>query len=109
MKRRTLLQAAIAGALGIHLVARAATPTIDVYKSPYCGCCTEWVKHLERNGFVVNTHEVEDTSEYRKKFGMPDALGSCHTAKVEAYALEGHVPAAEIKRLLTEKPKAVGL
>lgn len=109
MQRRTLLQAALAGALGLHLAASAATTTIDVYKSPYCGCCTEWVKHLEKNGFTVNTHEVEDTSAYRKKFGMPEALGSCHTAKIQAYTLEGHVPAAEIKRLLAEKPKAVGL
>jgi hypothetical protein len=109
MKRRTLLQAALAGTLGIHLAASAATSTIEVYKNPYCSCCTEWVKHLQQNGFTVNTHEVEDTSEHRKKFGMPEALGSCHTGTIQGYALEGHVPAAEIKRLLAEKPKAVGL
>lgn len=109
MKRRTLLQAILAGTLGVHLAASAAAPVIEVYKNPDCGCCTGWVKHLQESGFTVNTHHVEDTSDYRMKFGMPEALGSCHSAKVEGYALEGHVPAAEIKRLLAEKPKAVGL
>jgi hypothetical protein len=109
MKRRTLLQAILAGATGVYLAASAAAPVIEVYKNPDCGCCTGWVEHLRENGFTVNTHPVEDTSGYREKSGMPEALGSCHSAKVEGYALEGHVPAAEIKRLLAEKPKAVGL
>lgn len=109
MKRRTLLQAILASVLGVHLAASAAAPVIEVYKNPDCRCCSGWVAHLQDNGFTVNTHHVEDTSDYRKKFGMPEALGSCHSAKVEGYALEGHVPADEIKRLLAEKPKAVGL
>lgn len=109
MKRRTLLHAILAGALGVHLVASAALPVIEVYKNPSCGCCTGWVKHLEQNGFTVKVHEVANTSDYRAKFGIPDALGSCHTATVQGYAIEGHVPASEIKRLLAENRKVKGL
>lgn len=109
MKRRTLLQAILAGALGVHLGAQAALPAIEVYKSASCGCCEGWIEHLRRAGFKVNAHDVANPSDYRAKFGVPDALGSCHTALVQGYALEGHVPAAEIKRLLAERPKAKGL
>lgn len=86
-----------------------AAETIDVYKSPYCGCCGKWVAHMEKNGFKVNIHEVTDVPGARKKLGIPDKLGSCHTSKVGNYVVEGHVPAADIKRLLKEKPKALGL
>ncbi|HJV85333.1 MAG TPA: DUF411 domain-containing protein [Noviherbaspirillum sp.] len=109
MERRTLLQAVLAGALGVHLVASAALPVVEVYKNPSCGCCTGWVKHLEENGFTVKVHEVANTSDYRAKFGIPDALGSCHTATVQGYAIEGHVPASEIKRLLAERKNVKGL
>jgi hypothetical protein len=109
MIKRRLMQAALAGALGIHLAASAAGPVVEVYKSEYCGCCTEWVKHLESNGFTVEATNVANPSDYREKFGIPKNLGSCHSAKVQGYALEGHVPAADIKRLLSEKPKAIGL
>ncbi len=109
MKRRILLQAILAGSLGVHLTASAALPVIEVYKSASCGCCTEWVKHLEANGFTVKARDVANPSDYREQFGIPNALGSCHTAKVRGYALEGHVPASEIKRLLAERPKARGL
>lgn len=110
MKRRTFLQAALAGALGAHLGARAAnTATIDVYKSATCGCCEDWITHLRKNGFTVNAHDVANPSDYREKFGMPRELGSCHTGMVQGYALEGHVPAADVKRLLAERPKAIGL
>jgi hypothetical protein len=109
MKRRTLLQAMLAGAFGVPLAASAAAPVIDVYKSATCGCCEGWVQHLRANGFAVNAHNVANPSDYREKFGIPNALGSCHTAMVQGYAIEGHVPATEIKRLLAEKPKARGL
>jgi hypothetical protein len=109
MKRRILLQAILAGALGMHLAANAALPAIDVYKSAGCGCCEGWVAHLRKAGFTVNAHDVANPSDYRSKFGVPDALGSCHTALVQGYAIEGHVPATEIKRLLAERPKAKGL
>lgn len=82
---------------------------VDVYKSASCGCCGKWVAHMEKNGFKVNIHEVTDVPGARKKLGMPDKLGSCHTSKVGNYVVEGHVPAADIQRLLKEKPKALGL
>lgn len=109
MKRRTLLHGILVGLLGVHLGANAATPVVEVYKSESCGCCSDWVKHLQQNGFKVNAHNVANPSDYRTRFGIPNELGSCHTATVEGYALEGHVPAAEIKRLLAGKPKAIGL
>jgi hypothetical protein len=89
--------------------AQAALPDVEVFKSPYCGCCAEWVKHMRENGFQVTTHDVNDVPAARKQLGMPNALGSCHTAKIGGYVVEGHVPAADIRRLLKEKPKAIGL
>ncbi len=86
-----------------------AKPVIEVYKTATCGCCGEWVKHLRASGFEVRAHDVKEPAQYRQKFGVPDRLGSCHTAKVGGYAIEGHVPAREIRRLLAERPKARGL
>lgn len=82
---------------------------VEVFKSPYCGCCEGWVQHLRKSGFEVKTHDVNDVPAARKQLGMPDKLGSCHTAKVGGYVVEGHVPAADIQRLLKDKPKALGL
>lgn len=109
MKHRIFSRAILAGSLAIPLLASAAGPIVEVYKSAYCGCCTGWVDHMKANGFDVKVKNVESPSDYREKFGIPQELGSCHTAKVQGYAIEGHVPAADIKRLLTEKPKAIGL
>lgn len=95
------------GLLGITSQA-IATATVEVYKSPTCGCCSKWVDHMRENGFTVNTHDVGN-KDIRKKSGISETLGSCHTALVNGYAIEGHVPAADIMRLLKEKPKAVGL
>jgi hypothetical protein len=86
-----------------------ASGTVEVYKSPYCGCCGKWVEHLRQAGFAVRTHEVNDVPGARKQLGMPEQLGSCHTAKVAGYIVEGHAPAADIQRLIKEKPKALGL
>lgn len=109
MQRRIVLQSILASVLGAHLPARAALPAIEVYKTPSCGCCHLWVEHLRANGFSVNAHDVDDTTAYRQKLGVPKALGSCHTGVVGGYAVEGHVPAREIKRLLAERPKVGGL
>jgi len=109
MKLRRLIQAMLSALLVAALNATAALPTIEVYKSAMCGCCSKWIEHLRANGFTVNAHDVSDPSDYRQKLGMPQELGSCHSAKVGGYALEGHVPASEIKRLLAEHPKAKGL
>lgn len=110
MQRRLFIQALVATTFSAHLSASAApAPVIEVYKSASCGCCSEWVKHLQDNGFAVKARNVDNPSDYRDKFGMPQALGSCHTGMVQGYAIEGHVPAADIKRLLADKPKAIGL
>lgn len=96
-------------ALSFSVIAASALPTVDVYKSASCGCCGKWVEHLRQNGFEVKTHDVGDVSGKRKNLGMPERFGSCHTAKVGAYVIEGHVPAQDIRRLLKEQPKALGL
>ncbi|MEN3277950.1 MAG: hypothetical protein V7631_3740 [Massilia sp.] len=109
MSRPRLLSLAVAGLMVLPVLAAAAQPVIEVYKTASCGCCKGWVKHLEDNGFAVKAHDVPDPASYRARFGIPHALGSCHSARVGGYGIEGHVPAAEIKRLLAEKPKAAGL
>ena len=81
---------------------------VDVWKSPTCGCCKDWIRHLEANGFKVRAHDQGNT-DARAALGMPVRYGSCHTARVGGYAIEGHVPAREIRRLLKDKPDAVGL
>lgn len=108
MKRFSLLATLLMLGASAAVPANAAE-SVDVYKSPNCGCCGKWVAHMEKNGFKVNIHEVTDVPGARKKLGIPDKLGSCHTSKVGNYVVEGHVPAADIKRLLKEKPKALGL
>ncbi|MBI5899838.1 MAG: DUF411 domain-containing protein [Rhodocyclales bacterium] len=84
-------------------------PHVEVYKSASCGCCGAWVAHLRQNGFEVVVHDVGDVPAARRRLGMPDRLGSCHSARLAGYAIEGHVPAADIRRLLKEKPNALGL
>ena len=110
MQRRTLLQAILVAAFPIPALSRAAAaPLVEVYKSAGCGCCEGWIEHLKANGFAVKAQDVGDPGAYRQKFGIPNDLGSCHTGFVQGYAVEGHVPAADIKRMLVEKPKAKGL
>lgn len=110
MNRKQFLQmAAAAIPFGAAVALRAAATHIQVYKTPTCGCCGNWVKHLQQNGFEVSVQDVPDTTPYRKKYGVPEELMSCHTGIVEGYALEGHVPAAEVQRMLRERPKARGL
>ena len=89
-------------------VAPAALPEVQVWKEPTCGCCKDWVAHLEANGFKVVVN-MGGTDAARARLGIPQSMASCHTALVSGYAIEGHVPAREIKRLLREKPVAVGL
>ena len=109
MKRRIMMQALMLGML-TPLIARAQKKTqITVYKTPSCGCCVDWIVHLEQNGFEVISQNVPKTGPYRLRFGVPPDMASCHTAVVDGYAMEGHVPAQEIRRLLTERPKALGL
>lgn len=109
--RRNFMAAGTFSALALPALAAASSESarIEVWKTPTCGCCKEWVTHLENAGFKTTVHDVEDTSAIRAKKGIPLSLASCHTGEVAGYALEGHVPASEIKRLLSERPNAVGL
>ena len=84
-------------------------PLVTVHKSPYCGCCKLWVDHMRAEGFEVKVVEVEDLGPVKARVGIPPAKGSCHTAEVDGYFVEGHVPAEDVKRLLAERPKARGL
>ncbi|WP_436153726.1 DUF411 domain-containing protein [Polaromonas sp. LjRoot131] len=114
MQRRQLIQAmaVIAGPAIAPALLAQTLPQVEVWKDPDCGCCKDWVAHLEANGFAVRVHDSGNTAA-RKRLGIPDKLGSCHTAEVSEkgrrYALEGHVPAREVHRLLKEAPKAIGL
>lgn len=110
-QRRLVLRAAGAATLlGLapHAFAQR-TEKVTAFKSPTCGCCSDWVKHMRANGFTVEAHDVNDVSPMRRRYGVPGPLASCHTAVVSGYAIEGHVPAADIKRLLRERPKVIGL
>lgn len=89
--------------------AAGVLPAVEVYKSPTCGCCGKWVEHMKANGFKVVTHEMNDVTPHKQRLGVPVGMGSCHTAEVGGYLVEGHVPAGDVKRLLAEKPKAKGL
>lgn len=90
-------------------VMAADLPKVTVYKSATCGCCSRWADHMRQQGFAVVTHDVADVTVERARLGMPNAVASCHTAVVGGYVIEGHVPAADVKRLLAQKPKALGL
>jgi hypothetical protein len=87
----------------------ATSHEITVYKTPTCGCCTDWVDHLRANGFTVTVEDYDSLSAIKFIAGVPRDLESCHTAMVDGYVVEGHVPAGDIVRLLTERPAALGL
>ncbi len=110
--RRRLVGSLLGGAFIAAVVAprRAVAEelSIEVWKSPTCGCCNDWITHLEENGFSVTSYN-EGSYEAMKRLGVPPRFGSCHTAEIEGYAIEGHVPAREILRLLDERPDAIGL
>jgi hypothetical protein len=103
--QNTLIVGAVCAAFGTAAFATEVT----VYKSPTCGCCKEWVKHMQANGFTVTTHDVNDIVYAKTTNGVPLMLASCHTAIVGGYVIEGHVPASDIKRLLKEHPPVKGL
>lgn len=92
-----------------HADSETTLPEVVVFKSPTCGCCSDWVAHLEQNGFSVRTTELADVTPIKDRFGVPVGMRSCHTAVVDEYAVEGHVPADDIKRLLRERPSVAGL
>ena len=82
---------------------------IVVYRSPTCGCCKKWITHLQQHQFNVKDVVTEDISSIKDQYGVPKNMASCHTAIVDGYVVEGHVPAADIKKLITVKPKVVGI
>jgi hypothetical protein len=114
MPSRSLLAAlclAVLGASSALAASNADAPAIEVWKSATCQCCGNWVKHLEANGFAVTVNATEPTALERLKAqaGITSKLASCHTAKIDGYVIEGHVPASDIRRLMAEKPEAIGL
>jgi len=120
MQRRTLLRSATAlsGLAATTLLALSAPlalaqarrplPVMEVWKDPHCGCCDDWITYLEKNGFSVRAFDTGNIA-VRQRLGMPEKYGSCHTALIGGYVVEGHVPAADIQRLLRERPAALGL
>jgi hypothetical protein len=117
MSRTVMLR--IVGGVTLAIAGLAATallrnpvpagPVVTVYKSASCGCCTKWIEHVRAAGFTVVAHDTEDHTGVMGNFGVPFRLGSCHTASVGSYVIEGHVPADVIRRLLEEHPAIAGL
>ena len=109
LSRRSLIGNALALAAAAADTAWAAPlPPMQVWKSPSCGCCKDWIAILQREGFKVQTFD-EGNNAARARFGLPARYGSCHTAHIGGYVVEGHVPVREIRRLLDEKPDAIGI
>jgi len=84
-------------------------PAVAVFKSPDCGCCAEWVSYLRDHGFNVTVHNMNDMAQVKARYGVPGQMQTCHTATVEGYVVEGHVPVEAIRRLLSEKPRLEGI
>ena len=96
-------------AVTAFISAAANAAQLTVLKSPYCGCCAKWIEHVQQHGFTVKVVETEDMAAVKERLGVPKRLASCHTTMAGGYFIEGHVPAADIKRLLSQKPKATGI
>ena len=119
LSRKALLGVALAALVGAGVALAALmwdqagtqdrAAVVTVYKHPQCGCCNKWIEHLEENGFVVQPRLELKQAERQTALGVPTALRACHTAIVDGYIVEGHVPASDIKRLLKERPRARGL
>ena len=103
LRHRLALAAALVAAVSVS-PALAAGEEVTMYKDPNCGCCGKWAEHMRENGFKVKEIASAQMSEVKRSAGVPQALGSCHTAKVGGYGVAGHVPAADVKRMLTEQP-----
>ena len=110
--RRQLMFTGAGFALTLGLPGQLAAATaakIQVFKTPTCGCCKMWVEHLATNGFEVEAEDLDDLDTVKQMADVPDHLLSCHTGLIEGYTIEGHIPAAAIQKLLTERPKIRGL
>lgn len=106
-----VLTAAASFAFAFMFAAASSAQTIEVWKSATCGCCAAWIEHIEQNGFTARPRDLAagQLARIKAEAGLPADLQSCHTAKVGGYVVEGHVPASAIRRLLSEKPDAIGL
>jgi hypothetical protein len=112
LTRRDWIRSSLAGMATMLIAKRggaAAPSVVTVYKDAGCECCAKWVKHLSANGFVVTTRDVLNMDEIKRTMNVPAKLQSCHTAVVDKYVIEGHVPASTIKKFMAEKPTAIGL
>ena len=107
LDRRRLL-GTLAAALALPAFGRAKPPLVEVWKDPSCGCCQDWLAHMQANGFELRSYDTGNVA-VRQSLGVPAKLGSCHRARGDGYAIEGHVPASEVQRLLRERPPALGL
>ena len=109
--RRTVMAIFAVGMLASSgmLVAQQEATVVEVYKTPTCGCCSKWVEHLRGHGFSVRTTDMNNIADVKTRYRVPRQLESCHTAIVNGYVLEGHVPAADVQRLLKERPGIAGL
>jgi len=109
--RRSVHHSLLACAVSLLALVHCAESkvAVTVYKSPTCGCCVKWIDHLEGHGFTVEARDVRDTRALKQEHGVPSGLEACHTALIEGYVIEGHVPAEDIGRLLRERPPVAGL
>ena len=108
-RRTFLLASSIISMAPLHVALAGDEPVIRVFKSPTCGCCSMWVDHLAESGFKVETKDVADLDAVKRIAGVPGHLQACHTAVVDGYTIEGHIPAGAIKKLLAERPAIKGL
>lgn len=108
MRRAVIILAIVLASVSVG-AQRPQQPSVEVFKSPTCGCCSKWVDHLRAHGFTVHITEIEAIDEVKAKHQIPKAARSCHTALVGGYVVEGHVPAADVQRLLKERPAVAGI
>ena len=109
MRISVITRSIVGLALTFSTYVEGAEAQINVFKSRTCSCCSKWVEHLRAHGFTVNVKEVDSTAPYQRQYAVPQKLQSCHTAVVDGYVIEGHVPATDIQRLLKTRPNAKGL
>ncbi len=114
MKSIKILMVCVLLSLNFSVIAEGQVETvepivIEVYRSPSCGCCSKWLVHLKENKFDVIDHVTNDVQAIKDKYGVPEKMASCHTALINGYVVEGHVPAADIKKLLKLKPAVIGI
>lgn len=109
LTRRSVLLASVGCLASARPLAAAEGTAITVHRDPSCGCCSGWVKHLQQSGFAATVLDAKELDAVKQRLGVPDDLAACHTAELAGYVIEGHVPAASLRRLLAERPNATGL